>query len=338
MKLIGRFLLLLGAIGLLVCGGLLAWFAAWRNDRLEELRAGSELAEVAGAVVEYAAAGENGPPVLVFHGAPGGYDQALALGAPLSDAGFQVLAPSRPGYLRTPLGSGLLLREQVDLLAGLLDDLGYSDVGVLGFGEGAAYAVEFCLRYPERVRAAAFLSPVVLRADERSWARDLLPGERLHARLTGDIGSWFLARTVRRDPARVFRWMLEAETRLNPTELAIQEKFVGGDAWQRAWCEAFFLSLTPLGPREAGLRNDITQLAALRKFDFSTLAPPVLVVTGAADDATPADDAKALAEQIPDCTKLRVADAGMLVYLGSNAPEAVEELVEFFRSHLTDQD
>ena len=47
-----------------------------------------------------------GYPVIALHGCPGGYDQGLLVGDRLSGAGFHVIAPSRPGYLRTPLESG----------------------------------------------------------------------------------------------------------------------------------------------------------------------------------------------------------------------------------------
>jgi pimeloyl-ACP methyl ester carboxylesterase len=57
--------------------------------------------------VEYAIEGD-GPPVLVVHGTPGGSDQALAMGRFLAEAGLRVIAPSRPGYLDTPLDGSLL--------------------------------------------------------------------------------------------------------------------------------------------------------------------------------------------------------------------------------------
>ena len=52
--------------------------------------------------VEYVEAG-GGPPVLFVHGSPGGSDQGALMGGFLAKAGFRVIAPSRPGYLDTPL-------------------------------------------------------------------------------------------------------------------------------------------------------------------------------------------------------------------------------------------
>lgn len=45
---------------------------------------------------------EDGAPVLICHGSPGGYDVAVAMGRFLARAGFRVIAPSRPGYTRDP--------------------------------------------------------------------------------------------------------------------------------------------------------------------------------------------------------------------------------------------
>ncbi len=63
---------------------------------------GSQIAQTACVPIEYAVVGE-GAPVLVVHGAGGGFDQGLDFGLPLTRQGFRVIAMSRFGYLRTPL-------------------------------------------------------------------------------------------------------------------------------------------------------------------------------------------------------------------------------------------
>ena len=63
---------------------------------------GSKMLKTAVGPIEYAEAGE-GPPVLVIHGAGGGFDQGLDIGEGFLQRGFRVIAPSRFGYLRTPL-------------------------------------------------------------------------------------------------------------------------------------------------------------------------------------------------------------------------------------------
>jgi 2-hydroxy-6-oxonona-2,4-dienedioate hydrolase len=82
--------------------------------------AGSRMLETASGPIEYAEVGE-GRPVLVIHGAGGGYDQGLDLAAGLVRYGFRVIAVSRFGYLRTPLPKDASPAAQADAHAAVLD-------------------------------------------------------------------------------------------------------------------------------------------------------------------------------------------------------------------------
>jgi hypothetical protein len=57
----------------------------------------------------------GGFPVLSIHGTGGGFDQGLALGDGLLDAGYRVIAPSRFGYL------GALISERTPWLGSRAD-------------------------------------------------------------------------------------------------------------------------------------------------------------------------------------------------------------------------
>ena len=59
--------------------------------------------------IEYATLGE-GKVVMCMHGMPGGFDQGIMGFDWIADAGFRLLDPSRPGYLGTPYGRGVLSR------------------------------------------------------------------------------------------------------------------------------------------------------------------------------------------------------------------------------------
>ena len=58
----------------------------------------SVIATSAGAL-EYGVAG-RGPPLMMIHGTGGGFDQGLLFAHGLREAGMQIVAPSRFGYLR----------------------------------------------------------------------------------------------------------------------------------------------------------------------------------------------------------------------------------------------
>ncbi|MEV1179159.1 alpha/beta hydrolase, partial [Nonomuraea sp. NPDC049784] len=73
--------------------------------------------------VEYRLEGEGRQTVVAFHG--GHMRAGLALGEEVfADAGFRVLAPSRPGYGRTPLTTGTTPAGFADATAQLCEILG----------------------------------------------------------------------------------------------------------------------------------------------------------------------------------------------------------------------
>ena len=81
--------------------------------------------------VQHVDSGGDGAPVLFVHGTPGGCDQGALMGRFLVDAGFRVVAPSRPGYLDTPLDDRPTPADQAALHAALLDALGIDRVAVV---------------------------------------------------------------------------------------------------------------------------------------------------------------------------------------------------------------
>src|SRR5689334_11558438 len=95
--------LLIGLV--LAAAAFILVYESYRSDlgvARARIASGSSIAQTACGPLEYAISGE-GPPVLVVHGSGGGFDQGLEFGAPLVKRGFQVIAPSRFGYLRTPV-------------------------------------------------------------------------------------------------------------------------------------------------------------------------------------------------------------------------------------------
>src|SRR5215831_15401644 len=101
---------------------------------------GSKLIDTAYGAIEYADVG-TGAPVLVIHGAGGGFDQGLEFARPLIADGFRVIAPSRFGYLRTPLPRDASPMAQADAHASLLDALQIEKVAVVAVSAGAPSAM-----------------------------------------------------------------------------------------------------------------------------------------------------------------------------------------------------
>ena len=79
-------------------------YARYRKDIRairDQVESGSTIAETAAGPVEYAETG-GGSPLLMIHGAGGGYDQGLLLARDFAES-RRVVAPSRFGYLKTPV-------------------------------------------------------------------------------------------------------------------------------------------------------------------------------------------------------------------------------------------
>ena len=121
-------------------------------------KSGGLIASTSCGPIEYAATG-TGIPVLSIHGAGGGYDQGLANATDLVGDGFRVIAPSRFGYLRTPIPPDASPAAQADAHAALLSKLDIPKAIVVGVSAGARSAVEFAIRHRDRVIGLILIVP-----------------------------------------------------------------------------------------------------------------------------------------------------------------------------------
>ena len=98
---------------------------------------GSRVVETDCGPIEYARVGD-GYPVLVVHGNAGGFDQGLLLANRTIDPQFQVIAPSRFGYLRSPMPANASVALQADAFACLLDSLAIKRAAVVAYSAGSS--------------------------------------------------------------------------------------------------------------------------------------------------------------------------------------------------------
>ena len=111
-----------------------------------------------------------GAPLLVVHGAGGGFDQGLEFAGSLPRRGFRVIAMSRFGYLRTPLPDDASPIAQADAHACLLDALGIERTAIMGGSAGAPSAMQFAIRHPDRCNALVLLVVTFRRAQSAQSA------------------------------------------------------------------------------------------------------------------------------------------------------------------------
>ncbi|MBO1269910.1 alpha/beta fold hydrolase [Arthrobacter cavernae] len=111
--------------------------------------------------VEYADRGV-GEPLLAVHGTLGGWDQGLVAAEFFRVNGFRIIAPSRPGYLGTPLSTGRTPAGQGDALAALLDAIGLDRTAVFAGSGGGPAAYALAARHPGRVTRLLQIDSVAL--------------------------------------------------------------------------------------------------------------------------------------------------------------------------------
>ncbi len=220
--------------------------------------------------VEYAVAGA-GPPVLMIHGTGGGFDQALLFTRPLVAAGWQVIAPSRFGYLGSGFPADAGPEAQADALAALLDALGIARLPVIGGSAGAIPAIAFALRHPSRTAA---LLPVVPVAH--------VPG-RPAPPPPDAVAAAILRRGLRSD-LLFDAGVALAEDLMIASLLATDPALVraAGPA-ERARVRAILHGILPVSLRARGLLNDARWAGDPPAMDLAGIAAPTLTIS-AEDD------------------------------------------------------
>ena len=308
-------------IAAVVAGGFAWVYADYRHDiaaARERIANGSQIAETPCGPIEYAVAGE-GPPVLVVHGAGGGFDQGLDIGAPLVQAGFRVIAVSRFGYLRTPLPLDTSAAAQADAQACLLDALGISRVAILGASAGAPSALQFALRHPDRCKALVLLVPAVyVPRPEGAPSVKRPPGLvfLFDTALRSDFLFWLAPRI---SSAVVDKAILG-------TPPAVVEQ---ASAAEQARMAMMVDHILPVAPRRLGLLNDAAVTSTLQRYDLERITVPTLAISTADDLYGTYDGARYTAAHIPKARFIGYPTGGHMMV--GHQDEIRDEIVAFLK-------
>jgi pimeloyl-ACP methyl ester carboxylesterase len=237
----------------------------------QRITSGSEVADTPCGPIEYAERGD-GPPVLVVHGAGGGFDQGLIIGAPLVKAGYRVIAVSRFGYLRTPLPQDASPMAQADAYACLLDALGLPRSDVLAASAGSPSALQFALRHPDRCKALVLLVPMLFAPPAEGTAPEKHAG-----------GTTFVMDTVLRSDFLLWlgphlsRGMVEKAMGTPPADV----EHASPD--EQARVATLMDQILPVEPRRSGLANDMKVIGSEPRYDLEQVTVPTLVLSTADD-------------------------------------------------------
>ncbi|MFD8559951.1 alpha/beta fold hydrolase [Streptosporangium canum] len=271
-------------------------------------------ARLAAGVVEYRLDGEGQQVVVVFHG--GHMRAGLALGEEVfTTSGYRMLAPSRPGYGRTPLATGTTPAAFADVTADLCRTLGIGRVAaVVGISAGGRTALAMAARHPHLVDRVILQSAVGFAPwpDRRT---------RLAGRLVFNSGveaaTWAAVRLLMRTaPQAGLRLLLRDLSTLPVRQVmaALSEHD-----------QAELLALFGLMRSGRGFLNDMLAVPDCA----GQVTQPALVIATRTDRSVPFTHAQSLAATIPRAELVASQADGHMIWFGPDYPAIVGKIKDF---------
>ena len=255
---------------------------------------GSQVINTDCGPTEYAMLGE-GAPVLVVHGILGGFDQGLVIARRNVGEGFRLIAPSRFGYLRTPLPEGASPAAQADAFACLLDALGIQQTAIVGTSAGGTSAIQFALRHPERCAALILFSSNAPGAT----GVGLPPQPLVKVVFKSDFGFWLMT--------TYFRSSLSST-------MGVPQGFELTAEYEADVAEVM-RTILPVSPRSDGAVFDmfVSNADINTGYPLEEITVPTLIVNAVDDPLTLYVNAQSMAERIPAARLVTIESGGHML-------------------------
>jgi pimeloyl-ACP methyl ester carboxylesterase len=270
------------------------------------------IAKIIQGPIEYRLEG-SGPTIVVLYGGHCSRDTRLSH-EKLTEHGFSVLTPSRPGYDSTPSEVGATAQAAADAIAALLDTLQISVVDVIGISAAGPTALAFAQQHPGRVRRLVLESAVATDWDEQMKRRARIGFGRA-AKVT-----WgFMHLLLKLFPTMIIKTLLHDLTVLDVNRVLhrmSQEEV------------AFVKRMLQTSQASTGFLLDIEH----RVDNLAAIAKPVLVMYSPNDATVSPRNARRLANEITTCELFEVPSDTHLIWIGTHAREVWEKRLFFLSS------
>ncbi len=283
-----------------------------RTESLENARA---LSETRHGQIEYASWGE-GPPVLVIHGAGGGFDQGRLLAEAMGGDGFRWIAPSRFGYLSSAMPADPSIVAQAEAFADLLDALGIDRVNILAMSGGVPPALKFAEMYPDRTDRMVLLSSAPFTPFSPDIENRPMPTWAYGALLGNDVVYWTLTKVARDALESAFDARPDLRADLPVAEAAFIRDLVD--------------TFLPASRRVAGARNEGAAVDPRATYNLDAIRAPVLIVHARDDRLNPVEVGETISTHVAGSQYILFESGGHLL-LGHHR-EISERLGHFFRA------
>ncbi|WP_433759528.1 alpha/beta fold hydrolase [Nocardia sp. CA-135398] len=286
---------------------------------MPEVERPTQIVELSTGPVEYRLDQRGAQTVLVLHG--GHMRASVPLGEEVFvEAGYTVLAPSRPGYGRTPLSTGTFPEKFAGVIAELCHHLGIERLAaVVGQSAGGPTALVLASTHASLVERLILESAVGFLAwpDRRTrLGGHLVFGARTQQR------TWTLMRALlRRRPQMALRLLLR-----DLTTLPVDQIVNALTPEHRALLLALFSHMDS----GAGFAADLRAMAHPDR-RRPTITQPTLVIASPEDGAVPFAHARSLTEAIPTARLVTSRAPSHFIWLGPDYPAIATAITEFLQ-------
>ncbi len=235
-------------------------------DLAKERLSTSEMLQTPNGDIEYAVQGE-GMPVLLLHGAGGGFDFGLWSGKVFFGNSCKIISVSRYGYLRSPIPGNASIKNQAALYNVLLDHLNITKVVVVGASAGGPSAIQFANDYPGKCSGLILVSAVSM--PEPQGAEEPVYIKIIHVIQQSDYSYWLFSRFGQSAILDLMGIPKDVYTSFTPEQKQLAQEMLD--------------VMHPMTPRYKGTINDAEMLLA-DKISTDTITSPTLIIH-ARDDA-----------------------------------------------------
>jgi len=289
-------------------------YVSYRNDirkAYKRIATGSKMIDTDYGPIQYTEFGD-GAPMLIVHGAGGGYDQGKYF-AKLIGGNYRWIAPSRFGFLGSSVPECANSSLQADAYACLLDALGIDRVGVVGVSMGGPSSLLFALRYPQRIKSLAMISaashaipprPAIFAAIFSIFLNDFVFWSMVHVSPGGLLAALGVP--------------MEVQKQLSPEESAQLNEFLE--------------SIEPMGARRRGqlLEQHMSEYDAEQ---IRNIQAPTLVMHAHDDTLVSFEQGEFSARNIPGAQLIPMEKGGHLALMMNMNAEAREKLLAFLEQY-----
>lgn len=220
----------------------------------------SEIIKTSAGEIEYKIEGE-GTPMLLLHGAGGGFDQGLWMRKVFLEDKYKFISVSRYGFLRSPIPDNASIKNQAALYSDLLDNLNVTKVIVVAGSAGGASALQFANNYPEKISGLILLFAVS--GPEPEGDVEPISSKIIHLIQQSDYSYWIFS-----------EFMQSSILNLMGVPEDVFESF---DPEQKQFAQEMLDVMHPMTQRYKGTMNDAKMLY-LENISTDNITSPTLIL------------------------------------------------------------